>query len=273
MHFHPCCEASTNCHLLNRGRPADVDIEPYLLTAQQMTDVVRDSVYHITFTPTLPDFPWFFAPSTNPNDATFPVRQEKYGWYSEINFGAAMWGMECQPGSVVAAHERVRSAHCVNVNARVGEDVIIKDKLPASALCESGHAVGGWFNLQGAKKVYRRTPDTPGPTQAEQVALSLNCRYVPGLSRLCEVKDGNCEQDEVVTGLEFENATFMKYKCCKMPRTFGQTFVPGENLEGVKVWEGYYCPERLDVSGRPEYQLDRYTGATSTAASETARVL
>ena len=172
-----------------------------------------------------------------------------------------MWGMQCQPGSVVAAHERVRSAHCINVNARVGEDVIIKDKLPASALCETGHGVGGWFNLQGAKKVYRRGTG-PGPEQAEQVSLRLNCRYVPGLSRLCETKDGNCDQDEIVTGLEFENATFMKYRCCKMPRTFGQTFVPGEGLESIKVWEGYYCPERLDVSGRPEYQLDQYTGAT-----------
>ena len=227
-----------------------------------MTDVVRDSVYHITFSNAYTQDPYFIPPTAEPQ------RQEKFGWWSEINFGATMWGMQCQPGSVVAAHERVRSAHCINVNARVGEDVIIKDKLPASALCETGHAVGGWFNLQGAKKVYRLGVG-PGPSQEEQVSLRLNCRYVPGLSRLCETKDGNCDQDEIVTGLEFENATFMKYRCCKMPRTFGQTFVPGEGLEGIKVWEGYYCPERLDVSGRPEYQLDQYTGATAVDSTGT----
>lgn len=213
-------QASTNCHLLHRGRPAESEIEPYLLTAQQMKDVVRDSVYHITFSNAYTQDPYFISPTAEPQ------RQEKFGWWSEINFGATMWGMQCQPGSVVAAHERVRSAHCINVNARVGEDVIIKDKLPASALRETGHAVGGWFNLQGAKKVYRQGVG-PGPSQEEQVSLRLNCRYVPGLSRLCETKDGNCDQDEIVTGLEFENATFMKYRCCKMPRTFGQTFVPG----------------------------------------------
>lgn len=185
-----------------------------------MKDVVRDSVYHITFSNAYTQDPYFIPPTAEPQ------RQEKFGWWSEINFGATMWGMQCQPGSVVAAHERVRSAHCINVNARVGEDVIIKDKLPASALRETGHAVGGWFNLQGAKKVYRQGVG-PGPSQEEQVSLRLNCRYVPGLSRLCETKDGNCDQDEIVTGLEFENATFMKYRCCKMPRTFGQTFVPG----------------------------------------------
>lgn len=69
-----------------------------------------------------------------------------------------------------------------------------------------------------------------------------------------------CHQDEVVTGFEFINATSMKYKCCKMPRTLGQIFAPDFGLENVKAWEGYYCPETLDVSGRPEYQLDKYVG-------------
>ena len=56
-----------------------------------------------------------------------------------------------------------------------------------------------------------------------------------------------------------ENASYIRYRCCKMPRTIGQIFAD-DKLENVKVWEGYYCPESLDLTGRPRYTLDRYFG-------------
>ena len=31
--------------------------------------------------------------------------------------------------------------------------------------------------------------------------FAIYCRPVPGLSRMCEVKDGACEKDEVAIGL------------------------------------------------------------------------
>lgn len=94
-------------------------------------------------------------------------------------------------------------------------------------------------------------------TSVEQQLLLMKC----AVACSCCLTVAWFDQDEVVTGLEFINATSMKYKCCTMPRTFGQTFVPGDRLENLKVWEGYYCPETLDVSGRPEYQLDEYIGS------------
>lgn len=87
---------------------------------------------------------------------------------------------------------------------REGEDVVVNDKLPGSANCEVGQAVGGWYNLRGESQVYRRDVNAGGPAEEDASRFKLTCRYVPGLSRLCETKDGKCEEDEVVSGLEYE---------------------------------------------------------------------
>ena len=66
-----------------------------------------------------------------------------------------------------------------------------------------------------------------------------------------------------------ENASYIRYRCCKMPRTIGQIFAD-DKLEDVKVWEGYYCPESLDLTGRPRYTLDRYFGPDQLFAESTS---
>jgi len=233
-----------------------------MLTAQQMAGLVRNSRYHIVSSSEYSKDPFNLLTDT-------PQTAADIGWFSEIDAGAALWGIGCSPGAVVAVHDRVSSAHCVQVNAREGEDVVVNDKLPASASCEVGQAVGGWYNLRGESQVYRTSVNSGGPSEDEASRFKLTCRYVPGLSRLCETKDGKCEQDEVVSGLEYENASYIRYRCCKMPRTIGQIFAD-DRLEDVKVWEGYYCPESLDLTGRPRYTLDRYFGPDQLFAQPTS---
>ena len=113
-------------------------------------------------------------------------------------------------GAVLGAKSFMISTCCclallfANCPDREGEDVVVNDKLPASASCEVGQAVGGWYNLRGESQVYRTSVNSGGPSEDEASRFKLTCRFVPGLSRLCETKDGRCEQDEVVSGLEYE---------------------------------------------------------------------
>jgi len=92
------------------------------------------------------------------------------------------------------------------------------------------------------------------------------CRLVPGLSTACEEKEGACSADEVVTGIN--NAeTGVKYKCCKAPKIMGQLFA-SRHVAELQDFEGYYCPARLDHTGRPEYEMTEHSGPNNNRHGE-----
>jgi len=245
--------ASAKCHLLKRGDPGDS--ASFVLSASQMTEMARSIGYYPT-------------QASNPKDPPFRSKSNestqaaKVGWFAMIDKGAALWGLQCKPGSVVAVHSHVGSPHCVHVNAAFNEDLPMITLLPATANCDLGYAVGGWYNLD-AREVQERTSGGPH----EPTGFEMICRPVPGLTRVCETKENRCEADEVVSGVAYERGLAIKYRCCKVPRTVGKVFANAELLD-VESWEGYYCPAALNDNGRAAYEWVRAVRGTSISTKD-----
>ena len=233
-------EARVSCGLLSHGRPPETERLAFGMTSGQFAQLQMGSTYHAGA-----------ADHRQPPfdiDEETPVKAFAKGWLAPIENGAAFFGLNCPMGFFVKVDKTAESPYCSYAHSGSVKRVSTV-LLPASAVCDMGFALKGWYNLL----------ETPVKNSKEEEAVQgfrIICVELPGISRLCERRDARCEHDEIVTGLQYEKDQAMRYTCCKVPTLYGQKLGRG-NLSDIAVWEGEYCPVRLDKTERPVYESQR----------------
>merc|ERR1719359_1206255 len=107
----------------------------------------------------------------------------KKGYWALVEGGATVWSLQCPDGAVAAHLASSPSPFCYSAGAApAARDDVKATALPGSAQCELGQAVAGWYNLD----------NVPANAGQGYVGFQLRCRAVPGLSRVCETKEGFC---------------------------------------------------------------------------------
>lgn len=233
-------QISVKCTQLELGDEAPDDPAFSISNAELAADM-RDRIYKITLGS---------DPLGEPFFAKRMSTAIRAGYYAPLEHGATLWSIECERGSVVVAQENVASPYCMFVGATETEsDKEISSSLPNSAVCPLGMAVYGWYN---ALNILVSEGPAGGPSSP--TPFSIKCRRIVGLSRTCEEREGNCQKDEVVSGLKYVPGESLSYQCCRVPKPIGVQFY-GTELSRISDWEGYYCPTHTDMTGRHVYKM------------------
>eukprot|EP00928_Gymnodinium_smaydae_P026668 TRINITY_DN2086_c0_g1_i3.p1 TRINITY_DN2086_c0_g1~~TRINITY_DN2086_c0_g1_i3.p1 ORF type:complete len:3588 (+),score=627.02 TRINITY_DN2086_c0_g1_i3:1023-10766(+) len=238
-------DATAECARLHDGAAAGggggskQDGPKVQLSSEQAMILLRENKYRM-------------VAAVRPDEAPFNSRagtvtdSAKIGYMAMLDDGSTLWGIDCPPGAVVAYTVAVDGPHCIHVGATDEDEVV--GSMPDSAVCDMGSAVAGWYNAPN-KNVWQSTEGGP----IDPTFFKLKCRKIIGMSRTCEKSEGTCSQGSVLGGIMYNDKGKVSYMCCRVPRPIGVAPL-STTLKGMEPWEGYYCPTRLDESGRPVYQ-------------------
>ncbi|CAE7805567.1 unnamed protein product [Symbiodinium sp. CCMP2592] len=168
------------------------------------------------------------------------------GHGSLTRLGKITWGLNCPEGAIVTSSPTTQP-HCLQVGA--GAQTWI-EVLSGSALCPSGSAVSGWYNLPGEPV---QGNGAGGP--AHFVGMRLFCRKTNLLANCQQLMNPSCQKGEVLAGIGYSSDS-MRVKCCKLQQKVGLRLMPQEpqgRKEAQKDFQGYYCPTGIDSTGAPFY--------------------